>query len=258
MTKRLIWADSLRGILIVLVVLGHAIQAQLGDDCFNDHLWNYIYSFHMAAFMAVSGWLSCRVGSQMNRSGGGRLTTVYRRIQQLLIPLFLWSVLKFITLKVSPSNEVFNVFHPDPYYWFLWALFCIQTFFIIGDWLSEFIKLKQYVAIASVWVLLVLLMLVLNVRILGFQYIAYYFAFYIIGYYLHKYESLLIKNKVFLLLLMLVWPVLAWFWDMHELPLSILPLTGGLLQYAYRFVTALLAVYVLINATPMLLDSGKK
>ena len=44
MTKRLIWADSLRGILIVLVVLGHAIQAQLGGGCFDNHVWNYNHS----------------------------------------------------------------------------------------------------------------------------------------------------------------------------------------------------------------------
>ncbi len=65
--KRLIWADCLKGILIVLVVMGHAIQETLKNGCFDNHLWNYIYSFHMAAFMAVSGFLSYRsVGN-----GGG-------------------------------------------------------------------------------------------------------------------------------------------------------------------------------------------
>lgn len=58
--KRLIWADSLKGVLIILVVLGHAIQETLKDGCFDNHLWNCIYSFHMPAFMAVSGFLSYR------------------------------------------------------------------------------------------------------------------------------------------------------------------------------------------------------
>lgn len=60
--KRLVWANSLKGILIVLVVLGHAIQNTMKGDSFNNHLWNYIYSFHMAAFMAISGFLSYRIG----------------------------------------------------------------------------------------------------------------------------------------------------------------------------------------------------
>lgn len=57
-SRRLVWADSLKGILIILVVLGHAIQVVLGQGCFDNHLWNLIYSFHMAAFFAVSGWFA--------------------------------------------------------------------------------------------------------------------------------------------------------------------------------------------------------
>lgn len=60
--KRLVWADSLKGILIILVVLGHAIPNTLEGDWFNNHLLNYICSFHMAAFMAISGFLSYRMG----------------------------------------------------------------------------------------------------------------------------------------------------------------------------------------------------
>lgn len=66
-SKRFNWADSIRGILILLVVLGHAIQKTLGDGCEENHLWNAIYSFHMAAFMAVSGYLAFRPGGL----GGG-------------------------------------------------------------------------------------------------------------------------------------------------------------------------------------------
>ena len=57
---RLIWADSLKGWLILLVILGHAIQSTLGEECDSNHVWNLIYSFHMPAFMAVSGWLAFR------------------------------------------------------------------------------------------------------------------------------------------------------------------------------------------------------
>lgn len=56
--KRILWADALKGWLMILVILGHVIQFLLKDACDDSHLWNYIYSFHMPAFMAVSGWLS--------------------------------------------------------------------------------------------------------------------------------------------------------------------------------------------------------
>ena len=61
--KRLIWIDSLKGWLMILVVLGHAIQSSLGDACFQNHLWNIIYSFHMPAFMAISGWFAYSITS---------------------------------------------------------------------------------------------------------------------------------------------------------------------------------------------------
>ena len=56
--ERLLWVDTLKGWLIILVVLGHALQCTLGSECDENHLWNIIYSFHMPAFMAISGYLA--------------------------------------------------------------------------------------------------------------------------------------------------------------------------------------------------------
>lgn len=71
--NRIIWVDSLKGWLILLVILGHAIQSTFGVECYNNHIWNLIYSFHMPAFMAVSGWLTCR-GIMPMHSDWGRLS----------------------------------------------------------------------------------------------------------------------------------------------------------------------------------------
>ena len=68
---RLNWADSLKGFLILLVILGHSIQYTLGNSCYSNHLWNIIYSFHMPAFMAISGFLAYRGG------GGHFIYTAY-------------------------------------------------------------------------------------------------------------------------------------------------------------------------------------
>ena len=54
--KRQIWADSLKGLLILLVVLGHAIQGIYLDSADANHIYNLIYSFHMPAFFAISGY----------------------------------------------------------------------------------------------------------------------------------------------------------------------------------------------------------
>lgn len=69
--QRLVWADSLKGWLMVLVVLGHAIQCVEPEGCFDNRVWNIIYSFHMPAFMAISGWFAFR-SAKPNWGGIGR------------------------------------------------------------------------------------------------------------------------------------------------------------------------------------------
>ena len=92
-----------------------------------------------------------------------------------------------------------------------------------------------------------------EIRLLGFQFMAYYYA---LGYYLHKCPKLLQVNKMALVILIALWSCMAFFWKMHELPpfLNQIPLPSAMLQYAYRFITGLVAVYALICLAPKILD----
>ena len=101
--KRLIWADSLKGILMILVVLGHAIQYTIGNECYANRLWNIIYSFHMPAFMAVSGYLAFRLNSS---SGGNLRKVVSRRFRQLVVPFILWTLV-WVLINDGISIKVF-------------------------------------------------------------------------------------------------------------------------------------------------------
>ncbi len=51
--------DFAKGVLIVLVVLGHCIQISYAgsNEFYSNGLFKLIYSFHMPAFMLISGWL---------------------------------------------------------------------------------------------------------------------------------------------------------------------------------------------------------
>lgn len=50
-TKRLIWADALKGYLILTVILGHAIQYCLPDgQCEVNYWWKLIYSCHIYCY----------------------------------------------------------------------------------------------------------------------------------------------------------------------------------------------------------------
>lgn len=253
--KRYSWADSLRGMLIILVVLGHAIQYTLHRGYFDNHLWNYIYSFHMAAFMAVSGFLNYK------GKGDNWSLTIKRRFWQLLVPYFLWSVIKVILFhQAEPHSYVNIVLNPDGYFWFLWVLFFISVFFQLGDYLATRLKIKQEMVTFSLCVLFAAIMVLGEIRILGFQFFAYYFLFYCIGYYLHKFPQIVSNHAGILLLLTVVWALLAWFWRMDSMPLLLLgiPLPHALLHYAYRFVTATIAIYVILCVCPLILETNDK
>lgn len=258
--KRLIWADSLKGWLIVLVVLGHAIQNTMRADCESSHLWNLIYSFHMPAFMAASGYLAFR---PIVLSGGGNTfwSTICRRFQQLVIPFLIWTALLLLIYGQCTFNAVKPyILYPDKGLWFLWVLFFINVFFVMGSWSAERLKIKQEVVILLICLLLAGVMVVFELRLFGFQFIAYYFLFYSFGFYLHKYEEKIItKNPIIIAALTLCWFVLAWFWKMHELPLwlGFVPLPTTMMQYAYRFITAAIAIYILLAVSPMVLNSEK-
>lgn len=57
--KRGPFIDSLKGIAILLVVIGHVIVAIFGEEQAKYNLvFRICYSFHMPLFMIISGFLS--------------------------------------------------------------------------------------------------------------------------------------------------------------------------------------------------------
>ena len=253
-SKRLVWADSLKGILILLVVLGHSIQYTIGDGCYFNHLWNVIYSFHMPAFMAVSGFLAYRVGGA---SSVGAI--IWRRFRQLVVPYLLWTFLLMIiggNLNVNRIHDL--LMYPDKGLWFLWVLFFITAAFQLCGWLAEKTKIKQEWIVVAVGLAFSATMVAFKTSLLGIQYIAYYFIFYALAFYFHKYYNKLSNvNNWVLVLLTVIWGFLAWHWNMQDAPsvVSWVPLPATIVLYLYRFVTAIIAIYVLLVAMPKLIDS---
>jgi len=258
---RLVWLDVLKGFLILLVIIGHAIQYCLPEGvCEQNYWWNLIYSFHMPAFMAASGYINYRPISPLEKWGGVNLCK--RRSYQLLIPFLMWSLIKWgISSSHSFSSLIGLTFNNGGFYWFLWALWIITMISIGCNYVSYKFKFRQEIIYLCVVCILTLCMIAFNIRIFGFQYIAYYFIFYSLGYFLNKNRYLLTNNAIAIGLCFIGWFVLASYWNMHELPWflnDILLIPASILQYMYRFTTAIIAVYILFSAFPLIFKNKRK
>ena len=256
--KRLIWIDSLKGWLMILVILGHAIQSSLGDACFHHHVWNIIYSFHMPAFMAISGWFAFSVTSKSINVGA----LCKRRFNQLMVPYLSWSLLRYVvSTDYSIENLSRIIIAPDSYFWFLWVLFWIKIIFILNQKIAEKYHMDEIIPIGITCMVLLGIMAGLNLRVFGFQFLAYYYLFYFLGYAMRRFNKLQLTGKPSMICLGLLWTILAWFWNMHELPVwmpRIPHCPTSLLQYTYRGVTATLAIVVIVGVARKVLNSSNR
>lgn len=156
--------DVLKGILILLVVLGHSIQDPFGNVCWNNVLFNFIYTFHMPLFIMVSGYFS---HSMINRSFGTVLKSKWKRIG---IPWLIWSTVLVIIYytSVSYSNDPLsgigaNVKEIYRMYTEIWYLVCVLVLSIIYYpilyWIKRTEGIKLYI-LPCVFVILWILSIV--------------------------------------------------------------------------------------------------
>lgn len=105
--------DNARAILIALVVVGHTIESN--DNAYLDILYTWIYSFHMPAFVAISGFL-CRSYRNEPRQ-------VSRLLTGMLLPYLIFQVIHSIESDLLDGNPItVSLWHPAWTLWFLLAL----------------------------------------------------------------------------------------------------------------------------------------
>lgn len=221
MTKeRILWLDNLKAILIIIVVFGHCIQHTFTDYS-NMVSFRYIYSFHMALFMFVSGYACYR--------GTINWGIITRRSKQLLLPFLAWSLFLTIIKGVSFGNMIL---HPGQSFWFLWVLFFITIIHVFACEFAKHFKIPdEYVSLLLALSLLSL-KFITKTSIFDINLITYHFVFYIAGFYFHKYDFFDRISKKESILLLAVWLFAGWFWDMgkpiHQSSFYSAPLTMGI------------------------------
>lgn len=232
--KRLVYLDALKGILIMLVILGHVIQTSISDYQHNV-LFRLIYSFHMPLFFLISGYLTYK------GKYDGKL--VSKRFVQCIIPFISWAfLLPILETGIWNLSRTANILlYPDNGLWFLYNLFFYCVMVSLSErWAS--VKLKQEYVLLIIVAFSYVLMAILHIKLNATQ-ICWYFPFFAMGYYMRKYPSLWHKRWLAISIVggyLLTVP----FWMMREEPLFYRWINlGTLFSYCYRYFVEFAGAY---------------
>lgn len=182
--KRDPYWDILKGIAIILVVLGHSIQFGASTEYvqnklfFEDMTYKMIYGFHMPLFMFISGYF------YYNSSAKGNTSELCAKIvRSLLIPIIVFSfIAKCLDChQLSLSNVCCILVHAFTSsimnLWFLWAVILGQIVVLLNQ---KYLKDKWWVYVLVIFVLYIL------PDPFRFAQIKFVLPFFIIGYYCRK------------------------------------------------------------------------
>lgn len=162
----------MRNLLVILVVVGHAtyydiitpfggihygtVMTELGiqDTCFHQlscELTNFIYTFHMPVFIALSGSLFA-IGKKLNVSA-----FIKKKAKRLLIPFFLvwvcWNIpIKYLTgyyNGISMGKLFVQMIFPSCVY--LWYLECLFFVFILAYFICRQNEKIQIAIVTLCW-----------------------------------------------------------------------------------------------------------
>ncbi len=154
-SKRIEWIDNLKGILIILVVLGHVISSYNGAGITNrfcEIVFSIIYSFHMAAFIFISGYLF--------KTSDNIKQNIMKKISSYGIPYiifsFIWIMFKLIFSKyVNTTVDITDFFKilifPISFMWFIYALLLMN---ILQVAIQEKIDKKILLLISFIFLLI--------------------------------------------------------------------------------------------------------
>lgn len=176
--------DILKGILIILVIIGHILHGSLDDNI----LRYYIYSFHMPVFFFLSGYL-LNIDKLADSTPKSFFSKYWKRM------LFQWTVALLVYSLLNTYSEftiqglLYQIIHP---YYHLWY---VPTLFLFVLTLKLFRNIKHDFLFFALLFSLGLLLHSLDVSIAVGEFRLSFFIFFLFGLFLRNY-SIQYKNKM--------------------------------------------------------------
>ena len=139
--NRFQFIDSIKGMAILLVVVGHLIQGNFPSESFflgggKITLFNWIYMFHMGLFFACSGYLYKWINK--NSSIKELIGVLAKKAYRLLIPYLVWGSIMFLYDRCEwRAMDALHYIIIKPHYglWFLQSLLKYYIFIVLVNYL---------------------------------------------------------------------------------------------------------------------------
>lgn len=201
--------ETLRGIAIILVVLGHMIGysstggMRVADDSFLRYLYYSLEYIRLPLFAVISGWV---YANKPIAHIDDRPKFLKGKLRRLLIPMFAMGTLLFLFRMVIPGTNTTpelarlprNLLFPYDVYWYLFSLFLIFVAIGLLDTQRAFRKIEGWLtalicSFAFLFISENLLDPIPNV--FSFKGAAYLLPFFLIGIGIYRYRHVLLADR---------------------------------------------------------------
>ena len=171
MKKRDSFFDSLKFIMICLVVFGHILEYSGIKDVLSFKVYSFIYTFHMPLFIFISGYFSKNITWNKLKKSAKTLLPAY----------FLFQIILSIPNMLEGSFSIFNFLtSPQGILWYILALLYWRIIFYI---VSK-IKLLNFPVVIVISVLMSLLIGLVNYPVfLSIAKTIAFLPYFVLGYY---------------------------------------------------------------------------
>jgi fucose 4-O-acetylase-like acetyltransferase len=202
--QRNVLIDAAKGLGILLVVLGHAVQKNTDYD---NLIFRLIYSFHMPLFMFLSGCVAKYYNAQ----------TLTKNITRLLVPYFAWYFLvgypvQWALTGLRPDFLTYAyalLKNPDVGLWFLLILYlCHVALFLITA------THRRWGIVPAI---LVMIALQVAGQVTGPKLFAWHIVFFMAGFAVMRHKDLLVQYRYLIFAIaVIIYTLLFPYWQFNS------------------------------------------
>ena len=198
--------DLIRGMAILMVVMGHAISAIPNGE--KTMAMNIIWTLQMPLFMLISGYVQ-KFSAPIN-TFNDFCFKLWKRTYSYLLPWMIWIwVIKYFfkAYNITPTIPyidylIYTIFHLDSGLWFTFTLWTLTLIYLSASFVSKKFRFKNFYLRTLLLIFMIgvftLPFLLLGWRFglnfLGIKFTLYYLPFYVLGTQFGEYEDWI--NKI--------------------------------------------------------------